>query len=132
LSGFGAIESIQSPHDGEQSNHLEKGLRFRHDDEDVPVMPLLAVALLALVLVVAFTKPRAEGPTPAVDGEALIHRCDFCKEAILLIDDEAKCFVRHAGRRPLLGYSVVNACGACVRERNVDGAFSSESADPSA
>jgi hypothetical protein len=95
-------------------------------------MPVLAVTLLVVLLVVAFTRPRVEGPKPVVDGESLIHRCDFCKEAILLIDDEAKCFVRHAGRRPLFGYSVVNACGACVRERREDGAFSSERADPSA
>jgi hypothetical protein len=38
--------------------------------------------------------------------------------------------VRHAGHRALLGYSVVNACGACVRERKVDGAFSSGATDP--
>ncbi|HEX3327601.1 MAG TPA: hypothetical protein VHV50_11445 [Actinomycetota bacterium] len=90
------------------------------------MIQLFAVALLVLLAGVAIGGRRADRAGP-VQGEALIHRCDFCKEAILLIDGDAKCFVRHAGHRALLGYSVVNACGACVRERKVDGAFSSGS-----
>jgi hypothetical protein len=74
---------------------------------------------------------RAFSPVSSHRSESHIHRCDFCKEAILQIDEEARCFVQHAGRKPLLGYSVVNACGACVRERMVDGVLSFESADPS-
>lgn len=92
------------------------------------MIPLFAVLLVVLVVGVAISGRGDRAPTP--HGEAFIHRCDFCKEAILLIDGDAKSFVRHAGHRPLLGYSVVNACGACVRERKVDGAFSSGGTDP--
>lgn len=91
---------------------------------------LLVLMLVALGAGAALTRSRTERPRP-MHGESQIHRCDFCREAILAVDQEARCFVRHAGRRPLFGYSVVNACGACARDHNLDGAFSPESADPS-
>ena len=93
------------------------------------MIPLLAVMLLVL-LVVTVSRRSSLPRNGRVGTESLIHRCDFCKEAILPSDDAARCFVRHAeGERPLLGYSVVNVCGACVRERRFDGAFS-EGAEP--
>jgi hypothetical protein len=95
------------------------------------VIVLFVVLGLVLAGAAAASKLFAGGFSP-LHGESQIHRCDFCKEAILLIDDDARCFVQHAGRRPLLGYTVVNACGACARDRMVDGVFSSKRADPSA
>jgi hypothetical protein len=90
---------------------------------------LFAVSLLVLIAAVCMRFPAPSSSRS--DGTSVIHRCDFCKEAILLIDNEAKCFVKHSkGERPLLGYSVVNACGACVREMNLDAAFLPEGADP--
>lgn len=94
------------------------------------MIALFVVLGLVLAGAAAVAKSFVDGCSP-LHGESQIHRCDFCKEAILLIDDDARCFVQHAGRRSLLGYSVVNACGACARERMVDGLFSSERADPS-
>jgi hypothetical protein len=93
------------------------------------VTVLLGLMLLLLVGIIV----RTIGPAsrPRLDMESQIHRCDYCKEAILLIDDGAKTFVLHSeGERPLLGYSVVNACGACVRERRID-AFSQGAEPPS-
>jgi hypothetical protein len=85
------------------------------------ILLLLSGAMLSRL----FAAPRTDR------RESLIHRCDFCKEAILLIDRDAKSFVLHAqDEKPLYGYSVVNACGACIRERRVDGAFFSEGAEP--
>jgi hypothetical protein len=94
------------------------------------------IFLFALLVLLAIAggvtvAPRVDALSRA-SGEAHLHRCDFCKEAILFIDDDARCFVQHAGPKPLLGYSVVNACGACAREHMVDGGLSFESADPSA
>jgi hypothetical protein len=94
------------------------------------VIALLAVVVIML-LVAGVMRSRSNEPK-RLDAESLIHRCDFCKEAILLMDNDARCFVSHAvGQRPLFGYRVVNACGACVREHQADEAFSSERADPS-
>jgi hypothetical protein len=88
--------------------------------------------LLLLVALLLRSRVRA-APAARLDTESKIHRCDYCKEGILLIDNDAKTFVRHGeGERPLLGYSVVNACGACIRERRVDGVFFSEGAEPPA
>ena len=90
--------------------------------------PLFAVMLLLVVAVIVRTMVFRS--RPRLDTESQIHRCDYCKEAILLIDSEAKTFVLHTeGERPLLGYSVVNACGACIRERRID-AFFSQGAEP--
>jgi hypothetical protein len=92
-----------------------------------PIFVLVVVALVAVSLML----PRRSALSRPVDTESLMHRCDFCKEAILPMDDEAKSFVRHTeGERPLLGYRVLNACGACVREDKLDGAFSWERAEP--
>ncbi|MEA2506884.1 MAG: hypothetical protein QOH48_1502 [Actinomycetota bacterium] len=92
-----------------------------------PIFVLLVVTLVVVSLMLR----RPTGLSGPVDTESLIHRCDFCKEAILPIDHQAKCFVRHAkGERALLGYRVLNACGACVREGRLEGAFSSERAEP--
>jgi hypothetical protein len=94
------------------------------------VISLLVLFVLAVAAVVACGKSLLRKlSTPR--GESHLHRCHFCKEAILMIDDDARCFVHHAGLKPLLGYSVVNACGACARERMVDGVLWLESADPS-
>lgn len=93
------------------------------------MIPVIALALGFLLLLVVTARHRSRHPARAL--KPVVHRCDFCKEAILLIDGDARTFVRHAGPRPLLGYSVVNACGACAREHQIDGAFSPEGADPS-
>ena len=86
---------------------------------------VMVLLLVAVIVAITASKSRAR-----LDTESQIHRCDYCKEAILLIDHDAKTFVLHAeGERPLLGYSVVNACGACIRERRID-AFFSQGAEP--
>ena len=123
--GPGAAEPLWQ----KQSDLLQKGLLFTYAHKDAALTPLLAVLLLVLFLV-AWTRFSAATHNHH-EKVSLIHRCDFCKEAILLIDNEAKCYVRHSkGARPLLGYSVVNACGACVREQKLDDAFLPEGADP--
>lgn len=92
-------------------------------------MTVVGTAILLLLSVAIVMKLRA-APSRTRTASP-IHRCDFCKEAILLIDADAKSFVRHAqDERPLYGYSVVNVCGACMREGRIDGAFLSEGAEP--
>jgi hypothetical protein len=118
------------PLQGQQTEPPRKALRFQHVRVG-DLISLLVLFVLAVAVGAAYRKTLLRKASPP-RGEFSVHRCDFCREAILLIDDDAKSFVQHLGPKPLFGYRVVNACGACARERMVDGMWSFEGADPSA